>query len=675
MVIDTRWIDSPGYRPVRVRIEMPGKKRAARERRFEIRLAAESSKTKLVHTQITMPKGASMCEAILLVPQESRGFRNHMIRVECFEEGRRLDYLTVAVVHWRRGQSTFETESLPTGLFIDSDAPTFEDRRYGRQVNRGGSSNHLPFGPYGTLVGRYASRNLSIQPSSDSVLELFQLNPHCELLHPADLPQRWLGLSCFDVVYLAAAELSDLKQSDPTRFAALLDWLATGGSLVVFDGGDTFDKLPEIALQFGFTADETETGWRAVEKERYALFLPSHRNRRVINFQSQHPPEQESWDDVPELRERPYVMGKVYVIGSDQPFQEPAETWDVLFNSIAENHQRWRERHGFLVAEPEIRFYQFLIPGVGLPPVTTFRALIAIFAILIGPVSYIILMRQRRLYLMLAIVPITGLIICVALIGYAFVADGFTTQARINSYSEIDHQIGRMTTWSRQSYYSGIAPRDGIIYGEDTAVYPIVNEMPDHVEYSTAWRGDRQQLTKGNIGSRATSQFLTVESGPASSGLIIDESPVEDDGAMEVTNDLDGRILAIALVDSRGNAYHALDVGPKVRFRATRIENSQVAPIIRPFILAEQPRYPNGLDTSHHGRSTSYVRSLSRFVDYNYDNKGTLDWKYDEILQGSGTEFLKPRSYLMVLEPGTQKISGVPTSRIVSGLSVVRGTW
>ena len=107
-----------------------------------------------------------------------------------------------------------------------------------------------------------------------------------------------------------------------------------------------------------------------------------------------------------------------------------------------------------------------LIPGVGSAPVNSFLVLISLFVVAIGPVNYFLLQRQRKLYLLLITVPLGAGVVTSALFIYALVSDGLGVRARARSLTRIDQTSGRTVSWSRQSYYAGLAPSAGMSRSE-----------------------------------------------------------------------------------------------------------------------------------------------------------------------------------------------------------------
>ena len=71
---------------------------------------------------------------------------------------------------------------------------------------------------------------------------------------------------------------------------------------------------------------------------------------------------------------------------------------------------KWRLRQGLSLDNENPAFHNFLIADVGLPPIQTYRVLISLFVIVIGPLNYWFLRRHGRLHLLLFTVPAAALL-------------------------------------------------------------------------------------------------------------------------------------------------------------------------------------------------------------------------------------------------------------------------
>ena len=183
------------------------------------------------------------------------------------------------------------SEAIPTILIIDADAPTRDahvqiHERPGR-VGQAASAPTAPVAPRpaaiapvvrGTrvrifdfvLLRHRRPRDRPGRGNDDlNTLESLISLPHIELLPPSALPQRWLDFTCFDMIFISAADLDTLVAQHGPAWQAVRDWLATGPTLCVYDMELSQEKLSRLETLLGFSApaedDQPEAirpGWR-----------------------------------------------------------------------------------------------------------------------------------------------------------------------------------------------------------------------------------------------------------------------------------------------------------------------------------------------------------------------------------------------------------------------------
>ena len=81
------------------------------------------------------------------------------------------------------------------------------------------------------------------------------------------------------------------------------------------------------------------------------------------------------------------------IASTDQFDQGEKFPWKWLYNTIGALRWQWSCATGSTLYGTNENFWNFLIPGVGLVPVTSFQILITLFVIVIGPVNYYLLRR------------------------------------------------------------------------------------------------------------------------------------------------------------------------------------------------------------------------------------------------------------------------------------------
>src|SRR5690606_327498 len=166
-------------------------------------------------------------------------------------------------------------------------------------------------------------------------------------------------------------------------------------------------------------------------------------------------------------------LGLVAAIGSDGKFNAAAFNWNWLYNTIGPERWQWSMRYGVSLHRPNQDYWNFMIPGIGLPPVRQFQAIITLFVIVIGPVAYYWFRRRGILNLLVVAVPTAALVVTLAMFAYAYLADGLGVRVRARSFTHIDQRRGQAACWARLAYYAGIAPGGGLTFTDDMIVWPL----------------------------------------------------------------------------------------------------------------------------------------------------------------------------------------------------------
>jgi hypothetical protein len=121
-------------------------------------------------------------------------------------------------------------------------------------------------------------------------------------------------------------------------------------------------------------------------------------------------------------------------------------------------------------------FWRNLIQAVGKPPVWIFCGIVTLFGALLGPGLLVFTGRMRRRSLMIFLVPAVSLLATGAIVLYGIFHEGFDTHVRITSVQMIDQGAQQGFAWSRQNYFSGLPPREGLDFGWDTFARPVYAE-------------------------------------------------------------------------------------------------------------------------------------------------------------------------------------------------------
>ena len=520
------------------------------------------------------------------------------------------------------------SEAVPAILVIDAQAPSLLDRhdqliRFNRNSRGFARQTTLPdIRALEMVVNRsgYGAFNKTQQPRDMEILRRVANTPRLELLPPAELPNRWIGLTCFDLIIISHDDFLSMAARQKPQFQALVDWTATGGNLLVFGQGDEYERLnatEKLLALAPLTRGKSPqaAGWeRADHKQFHDGALRTYQMLETYGRYYGDAPERQqssggnrSLADVfrtsnpDKFLHRPLGMGLVLAMATTEPFSATTTEWGWILNTVGESRAMWYRRHGMSLRRQNNDYWEFLVPNTGKAPVFVFCALITLFAVMIGPVNYFVLARQRRLYLLLVTIPGGAALVTLCLVAYAVLGDGLGTQVRVRGYTLIDQNNGRAVNWSRQSYYSGIAPSRGMLFPTDTAVYTL-EQFPPHEETGGnrrqkvfRWHDqDGQNLRKGYLTSRVTSQLLTLRTGQSTAAVQLDQR----NAPTSLRNQLGGNIKILLLCDSAGAIFVAEDVPAGEKVSLSPADFGVAKEQLLSFFKDAHPARPEGLTPS-----------------------------------------------------------------------------
>jgi hypothetical protein len=208
------------------------------------------------------------------------------------EGGQRLEELcsTYLPFNARAGWGSGD-EAFPSLLFINSAVPDRDtrDRLIGQnqaQIPETAPTYDLP--DVRNLAAGTHDRNAVISRASGKIsdrsqLALIENYPSIELFSLTEVPDRWIDLSTYSIIFISRSDLQSLAKQFPSRKAALEQWLAQGTVLVVYDAGDEFEHLQEIEklLELPPLPDAEKKG---VPYRNWITDKDSDKNQRVKQY-------------------------------------------------------------------------------------------------------------------------------------------------------------------------------------------------------------------------------------------------------------------------------------------------------------------------------------------------------------------------------------------------------
>lgn len=346
----------------------------------------------------------------------------------------------------------------------------------------------------------------------------------------------------------------------------------------------------------------------------------------------------------------------------------------------------WLPRHGLAPNMSNQDFSNFLIPGVGLAPVTEFRVLITFFVLLIGPFNYWILSRAKRLYLLVLTVPLGALAVTLLLFSYAFLADGFATQLRARSLTILDQPRSEATSWSRLSFYAGIAPSEGLRFPSDTVVYPILSEYASgrfgsESERTVHWSTGEQALRRGWLPSRTPTQYLAIRTHETEARLEVRATA----DRCQVTNRLGAKLATLLVVDELGQLWQGAEIEPDQQLELTKADRVEAMREFRESMIENRPQLPPDLQAAVDAERRAERQRRGNFGPDRF--RADLDFRMSsnllerqmealaELASGSTNTQLPPRSYLAVTDTVVDTPLGYIDVEQVDGYHLVLGRW
>jgi hypothetical protein len=705
--IDTRWSQNYGYRPVEVTIS--SSKPVTADRRIAVKLYSGWNGNIRVEQEFKLPSGSTSATTTVSVPQYQAGSQFYWweIRVDGYHDRdlslKQMDAFTIA----QGGYSAM------SGIAFLAMTPNVDQRPMV-------APNNMEFEVLSLHWMEFPKRWINYSSLDAATLSYDELTSLRQSNHEAfqalrywvraggqlwvnevgDEFERLPELSQLLTLRASVSENVDLASDSPLeRMGDDVSAMAGWHPLRIIDGSPDGQAVTFMDQRTGTT--RTVRHPRAIER------LQNDPNYSVIGQRFDDPGDKfrslVEGDSGKWFIEQSLGLGTVRAFRGTNDvslFQQakPAANPNVAANNTSEElpHSlsmaldsigRWSSRHGTAPDDANFSFSDLLVPGMGLAPVTEFQILITLFVVGIGPVNYFLLKRWRRLHLMVLTVPLAAGGVTLALFAYAILTDGFGTTVRANSYTTIDQRTGESACWSRLSYYSGLAPRDGLTMPDDVAVYPIVPDWNassiDAVVNSKRdlrWTSGEARMSRGWLRSRTPTQYLTVRA--RTSPMRLELQPVKD--RMRAKNSL-GTQIEFLIVADQGNKFWSGEnlANGSVAFLKP-VERLDAVDQFRRIVTARSPEKPDALADAN-SRSSTYQRRQwmamrGRYSAYSGSESLDANLANASIASLAGTDgreglAMPPRSYVAVTTTGPEVVFGMDGVTEEASFHVIVGQW
>lgn len=686
--ISSRGLPGLGYRPIAMAFTALAPSPADRALTVEFtthhRWAANQAVRVTQH--VDLPAGASSVIATVRVPQYEAW---DSFGVKVWEDGALLEELSLD----RAGTGGVNyNESLPRVLVVGPDTVDLT----GLTLAAGGAHQQQYGGQHGGQI--VTPQTIARQTA-------------------AELSEDWLDYTTFDLVAVPWDQLQSIIQNRPQAWLALRRWLSLGGNLVVYQKSDDWkwlDTFERVAQPPGETkplaqvvgepsgGESTRPAEGAVANtvsalanaskvflgrlpKQPTLVLPAPAGWTLARPPSPgepHNPYSRSvkllpanWQ-TPERLLRLWEMGQVLAYRRDPLSSDPA-VWQTIWSELGDVRIAAAPRLGLSGLSPNHDFWNLLVPNVGLPPVDAFRVLITLFVVIIGPVNYFVLRRLQRLHLLVFIVPAAALLVTFSLLAYAVLGDGLGVKLRSRTLTILDQPRGEGACWSRLSYYAGLAPSGGLVFSDETAVYPL-QAQPSPMGRGQATRvlvwGRQQNLTRGWLSSRTPTQFVTQRATATSAALAVSPSA----SGLRLENRLGAEVLQIVLADDQGRYFHAGGLAAGDAAQAGEVALAEGLAKLAPLISAARPEAPAEISVyqSQVQRSYGWSGYDSPWPDPRQETS-RLEQAFEQLSMAGtlGRLPLGPRSYAAVVRRSPLAETGYEPVEEAGELHLILGRW
>jgi hypothetical protein len=188
------------------------------------------------------------------------------------------------------------------------------------------------------------------------------------------------------------------------------------------------------------------------------------------------------------------------------------------------------------------------IPGVGELPYEIFLVFLLVFAVVIGPVNFMVLRRIGKPFLLLVTVPAISAAASLLLFLYGAFAQGFGAKAASSSFTLLDQRNASASTIEERAAYVPLAPAPGLRPEAGTSIYPVLSNGSRHFVVDLS---EGVLLRNGFLPVRT--QFDHVALTDRASHLRL--SFAEEEGQLVVHNELSVAVQRLFLRDPEGSTY------------------------------------------------------------------------------------------------------------------------
>jgi hypothetical protein len=196
-------------------------------------------------------------------------------------------------------------------------------------------------------------------------------------------------------------------------------------------------------------------------------------------------------------------------------------------------------------------------------PVRGLFLLMLSFAVVIGPVNYVVLARRKKRIWLWWTAPAIAAVASLAVFGYAILAEGWQSSVRAEVMTILDENARRATTVGPTAFYAPLTPSDGLRFSYDTEVTPQLPSRGGYYAFASSgmsggasrtidWTED-QHLAGGWVTARVPAHFVVRKSEQRRERLNVRR----EGSAITVVNGLGAEIKQLWWAEPDGRVYSA----------------------------------------------------------------------------------------------------------------------
>ncbi len=422
--------------------------------------------------------------------------------------------------------------------------------------------------------------------------------------------------------WVASADaIAEVQLTRPDAANALRTYLAAGGVVFVYDVKSQ-ESLSKVEQFLNGTDSVNANAWReSVIVRRNELISVSS---SAISTETQANTTPDLINKLLEGKRhlsREVGLGQIIVAQQSLPELLKLAGFADLF--IASSKSRITLTS---VAHDGSWYWQNLILEVGKPPVLAFCVMVTLFGGVLGPGLLYFTGRMQRRSLMIFLVPAVSLLATLAIVIYGVLHEGFATHVRVHSVTAYDASSQNAFSWSRQNYFSGLPPREGLQFPPDAFVRSVA---PDDYQRYSGTPNPRngvdgtvtfaeQQVWSNWLKPRQHQQLLVGHKvDPASLPIAIKQAAA---GAIQVSNLTDSILPFVVLRGEADDYFIATDVAPEKTVELQPQDHDSVAIIVGRVGADFKPTMPpelvsGGDSLMNFGNSRRYTRTYAVQTD------------------------------------------------------------